>query len=118
VTTTGRRTGRPHEIEIWFAMREDRSALYLLSGGRDHSDWVRNVVVHPEVTVRLGSRGGPEIAARGRVVTDPEEDALARDLLLEKYRPRYSGGLSGWGQTSLPVAIEPVLWPERTMVNT
>jgi nitroimidazol reductase NimA-like FMN-containing flavoprotein (pyridoxamine 5'-phosphate oxidase superfamily) len=30
ITTTGRRTGRPHTIEIWFAWHDGR--LYILSG--------------------------------------------------------------------------------------
>jgi hypothetical protein len=34
------------------------------------------------------------------------EDALARHLLLEKYSPAYSGDLTGWGRTALPVAID------------
>src|ERR671931_2193382 len=38
VTTTGRSSGRPHTIEIWFALHGDRA--YLLSGGGDRSDWV------------------------------------------------------------------------------
>jgi F420H(2)-dependent quinone reductase len=89
-------------------MREDGSAIYLLSGGADRSDWVRNLVATPDVTVRLGSKDAPEAIARGRIVADPDEDAEARRLLLEKYRPRYSGGLSRWGRTALPVAIEPI----------
>ena len=105
--TTGRRTGRSHEIEIWFGMRADGSAIYLLSGGRDRSDWVRNLVENPDVIVRLGSRDDPAVAARARVVNDPGEDAEARRLLLEKYGPGYSGDLTRWGRTALPVAIEP-----------
>jgi hypothetical protein len=27
-------------------------------------------------------------------------------LLVEKYQPRYSGDLTEWGRTSLPVAID------------
>ena len=41
-------------------------------------------------------------------MTDPAEDAMARRLVLEKYRPRDGEDLSGWGRTSLPVAID---WP-------
>jgi hypothetical protein len=37
VTTAGRRTGRPHTIEIWFAA--DGGSLFLISGGGDRSDW-------------------------------------------------------------------------------
>src|SRR5438552_173300 len=33
LTTVGRRTGRPHRIELWFAEHDER--LYMLSGGRE-----------------------------------------------------------------------------------
>jgi hypothetical protein len=33
-------SGRPHTIEIWFAL--DERALYLLSGGGDLSGWRRS----------------------------------------------------------------------------
>ena len=101
VTTTGRVSGRPHEIEIWFALAD--STLYILSGGGDRSDWVRNLIRAPETTVRIGER---EFAGRGRIVTDVDEDHLARRLLLDKYRPGYQGDLSGWGGSALPVAID------------
>jgi len=39
LTTTGRRTGRPHTIEIWYAVQDGR--IYLMAGGRDRADWVR-----------------------------------------------------------------------------
>jgi deazaflavin-dependent oxidoreductase (nitroreductase family) len=101
LTTTGRRSGSPHTIEIWFALHG--SVLYLLSGGRDGSDWVRNLGDHPTVGLRLGDR---DMICTGRIVEDAEEDALARRLLLEKYGPRYSGDLEEWGRTALPVAID------------
>src|ERR671920_81740 len=53
LTTTGRVTGRPHEIEIWFALVPETLALYMLSGGGDRSDWVKNLRRNPEVTVRI-----------------------------------------------------------------
>jgi deazaflavin-dependent oxidoreductase (nitroreductase family) len=101
LTTTGRVTGRPHRIEIWFAIQG--STLYMLSGGGDRSDWVKNLIRTPKVTVRIATA---EFAGRGRVVKDEEEDALARRLLLEKYEPTYSGDLSDWGRTALPVAVD------------
>jgi hypothetical protein len=40
-------------------------------------------------------------------VLDPGiEEAAARQLLLEKYRPTSAGDLSGWSRTSLPVAVD------------
>jgi deazaflavin-dependent oxidoreductase (nitroreductase family) len=101
LTTTGRVSGEPREIEIWFALRG--RTVYLLSGGRDRSSWVRNLRKQPRVSVRIADRTFPGAA---RIVEDPEEDARARDLLVDKYAPRYSGGLESWRRTALPVAVE------------
>jgi deazaflavin-dependent oxidoreductase (nitroreductase family) len=100
LTTTGRATGRPHEIEIWFAI-EDQT-LYMLSGGRDRSDWVKNLRRTPQVTVRITSE---RFDGHARVVEDPEEDDLARRLLIEKYE-RNPGSLDNWRRTALPVAVD------------
>ncbi|HEX6230704.1 MAG TPA: nitroreductase family deazaflavin-dependent oxidoreductase [Actinomycetota bacterium] len=101
VTTKGRRSGTPHTIEIWFALHG--AVVYLLSGGGEGSDWVRNLQAHPTVGLRLGDR---DMICRARVVADPDEDALARGLLLSKYGSRYSGDLTAWGNTALPIAID------------
>jgi deazaflavin-dependent oxidoreductase (nitroreductase family) len=100
LTTTGRASGRTHRIEIWFALHE--ATVYLLSGGRDRSDWVRNLIATPEVQLEIG---GETRSTTARVVEpDTEEDALARGLLVEKYRSS-ADDLASWGRTSLPVAI-------------
>ena len=101
VTTTGRSSGRPHTIEIWFAFHDAR--VYVLSGGGDASDWVKNIRVNPTVGLRIGDR---DMLCRAYVVEDSDEDALARRLLMEKYQPRYTGDLNEWRETSLPVAFE------------
>jgi deazaflavin-dependent oxidoreductase (nitroreductase family) len=105
LTTTGRVSGRPHTIEIWFAL--NGRTLYLLSGGGDRSDWVRNLLRDPEVTVRVGSRRAPELHGRARAVDpDSDEDELARALVTGKYQPTYGGDLSGWRRGALPVAVD------------
>ncbi len=101
LTTTGRATGRPHTIEIWFAL--DGHTLYMLSGGGTKADWVKNVQRRPEVTVRIDAE---HFAGRARVVEDAAEDALARQLVADKYQPRYNGDLSSWRHTALPVAVD------------
>jgi deazaflavin-dependent oxidoreductase (nitroreductase family) len=100
LTTTGRVTGRPHEIEIWFAI-EGRT-LYMLSDGRDGSDWVKNLQRTPEVAVRIANE---RIEGQARVVEDAGEDELARQLLVEKYESN-PGSLANWRRTALPVAVE------------
>jgi deazaflavin-dependent oxidoreductase (nitroreductase family) len=101
LTTTGRTTGEPREIEIWFGL--DGSTLYLLSGGGDRSNWVRNLIADPKVSVRIGDR---TFNGRGRIVEDADEDAQARQLVLDKYREGYSGDLTDYGRNALPVAID------------
>jgi deazaflavin-dependent oxidoreductase (nitroreductase family) len=102
LTTTGRRTGRPHRIEIWFFERGGR--LYLLSGGQDGSDWVRNVRNEPSVTLELARHRGP---ATARVVDDGDDPAQApaRQGLRDKYEPEYGSSLARWARESLLVEI-------------
>ena len=85
---------------MWFAL--DGETLYMLSGGRDRSDWVKNLQRTPEVKVRIGAE---TFEGHARVVEDTEEDELARRLLVEKYE-RNPGSLSNWRRTALPVAVE------------
>lgn len=100
-TTTGRVTGRPHEIEIWFGAT-DRT-LYLLSGSAK-SDWVQNLRKNPAVTVRIARH---TFAGTARIVQDQDEDRMARYLLAEKYQEWEEGRtLSEWARTALPVAID------------
>jgi deazaflavin-dependent oxidoreductase (nitroreductase family) len=102
LTTRGRVTGRLHEIEIWFAL--DGSTLFVLSGGGDRSDWVRNVMAESSVSVRLGTRTWDGAA---RVLTPrTDEDARARRSVFDKYQARYDGDLTAWRERALPVAID------------
>jgi deazaflavin-dependent oxidoreductase (nitroreductase family) len=107
LTTTGRRSGRPHEIEIWYAVSADGRTLYLLAGGRQNADWVRNLTADPACTVRVGRRDAPALRARARVIGATEaEDATARTLVFEKFQARYDGDLSDWREAALPVAVD------------
>ncbi|MFM2070879.1 MAG: hypothetical protein RLZZ623_1142 [Actinomycetota bacterium] len=79
-TTTGRRSGNAHEIEIWFGVVDD--ALYLISGNGPGADWYRNAVADPVVAVRID-----EDRRRGvsREVLDDEERRVVGDLMAAKY---------------------------------
>ncbi|HEY0754548.1 MAG TPA: nitroreductase/quinone reductase family protein [Ktedonobacteraceae bacterium] len=99
LTTTGRISGRPHTIEIWFAL--NGQTLYMLAGGMERSDWVRNAWQQPDVTVKVKER---VFAGQARPVKDAEEDALARQLIGEKYHEEED--LDEWLKTALPVAVD------------
>ena len=101
LTTVGRVSGRPHRIEIWFALEGE--TLYMLSGGGERSDWVKNLRRDPAVTVEIGSG---LFAGRARVVSGTAEDERARALVHDKYAGTYGGDLSGWRRTALPIAVD------------
>lgn len=101
LTTTGRVTGAPHRIEIWYAAVP--GALYLLAGAGRDSDWVRNLGAEPAVTVEID---GTEHHATGRVIENPAEQERARSLVFDKYSPRGHGDLTGWRERALPVALD------------
>jgi deazaflavin-dependent oxidoreductase (nitroreductase family) len=103
LTTTGRVSGNAHEIEIWFAARDGK--VYILSGGRDRSDWVKNIAKTPQVRIRFDDQ---TFSGVGRIVSpDDPEDRVAREALVAKYYDWREGQpLNNWGATSLPVAIQ------------
>ncbi len=101
LTTVGRVSGRAHTIEIWFALSGAR--LFMLSGNRDRSDWVRNARKHPRVTIRIGDC---VFEADARMVEDAEEDALVRRLLRDKYEDPGITWFPDWIVNALPVAFD------------
>jgi deazaflavin-dependent oxidoreductase (nitroreductase family) len=102
VSTTGRVTGKPHTIEIWFGL--NGNSLYLLSGDTDKADWVKNLKKNPSAIVRIGKH---TFHATARIVTDEKEEMMARYMLAEKYGEWEDGKtLSEWARTALPVAID------------
>jgi deazaflavin-dependent oxidoreductase (nitroreductase family) len=104
LTTTGRLTGRPHRIEIWYVL--EGGTVYLLAGAGRRSDWVKNLVAAPAVLVEVD---GTIHGARGRPLDgegDGDEAELARSLVHAKYAPRSGGDLTGWRDSALPVALD------------
>ena len=101
LTTIGRVTGKPHEIEIWFGLNVP--TLYLMSGdGR--SDWVKNLLKNPSVTVQIGNH---TFSGTARLVNHEQEQTIARNMIADKYKEREAdGSLSEWAQTALVVGID------------
>ena len=103
LTTTGRVSGKAHTIEIWFALENGK--LYMLSGGGDRADWVKNIRKSSEVRVRVGSQ---TVRAKARILREgTKEDQRARELLDGKYQGWREGKrLSFWARGSRPVAVD------------
>jgi deazaflavin-dependent oxidoreductase (nitroreductase family) len=95
LTTRGRKSGQPRQIEIWFTRYEGR--YYLVAEHREHAHWVRNLLANPHVQVRVGDGRFP---ARARVVDARKEPALAREIRARSEK-KY-----GWGD-GLVVELDP-----------
>jgi deazaflavin-dependent oxidoreductase (nitroreductase family) len=93
LTTTGRVTGQPREIEIWFVEFDDR--FYILAEHFNRAQWVQNIRRTPRVRVRLGNH---QFDATARVL-DEQRDAMAWQRAQQLAREKY-----GWGD-GLPVEI-------------
>ncbi len=61
LTTTGRISGNPHEIEIWYV--EHEGCYYLISEKREAAHWVQNIGADPAVRFRLGEVTAAAVAS-------------------------------------------------------
>ena len=95
LTTTGRRSGRPREIEIWFTRRDGR--YYRIAEHGEDARWVQNLRADPRVRWQVGDANG---GARARVVDHAREPALA-DAIRALSEAKY-----GWGD-GLVVELTP-----------
>ena len=94
LTTLGRKTGRPREIEIWFTERDGR--FYVIAEDST-AHWLQNLRVAPEAKVRVA---GQSFAARARIVspdTEPDLHRAVQELSRQKY---------GWGEGTI-VKLDP-----------
>ena len=96
LTTRGRKSGLPREIEIWFTHRDGR--FYLIAE-YPTSNWLRNLRADSQARVRVA---GKSFAAHARFITSEAEPELHRaiaDLSNQKY---------GWGDgTIVELVVEP-----------
>lgn len=98
LTTTGRRTRLPREIEIWYTQRSGR--YYVISEQHDRAQWIRNLLADPRVRWRVGN---VTFSGRARVVEPAAEPELA-EAVQNCSRHKY-----GWGEGLI---VE--LAPDRT----
>jgi deazaflavin-dependent oxidoreductase (nitroreductase family) len=104
LTTTGRKTGKPHTKPIWFVV--DAGKLVVQAGKDGKTDWYRNLAKSPTATVRQGDY---TFRVRAQRVEDRARvDAIHR-LFLKKYTSAwllsFVGSSIGRGR---PVELEPI----------
>ena len=94
ITTSGRKSGKPHRIEIWFYRYGD--AIYL-SGlpGRRTRRWLLNLEAEPRFTFHLKGDVIADLPATAEVITDPAERRRVLSAFYADHRRRNSSESPG-----------------------
>lgn len=75
LTTTGWKSGKPHEIEIWYVQVGD--CYYLVAEHREKAHWVQNIQRNPSIQFRVGAE---TFAGNGRIIDMDSETDLAAQV--------------------------------------
>lgn len=108
ITTTGRTTGLPRRIEIYFHQFD--GDLYLTGRPGFKRDWEANIEANPEFTLHLKRGVSADVAVRGR--PEPDREQRARILyraLTESWGSdpeRVRGALDRWVETAPFIRFE------------
>ena len=70
ITTTGRKSGAPSRIEIWFRRVNGRYYITGIPGARD---WYANLLANPRFIFHLKQTIQADLSACARPITDPDE---------------------------------------------
>lgn len=79
LTTIGRKTGQPRTTGVSFMPVGDRYIIF--AGWGIQSDWYKNLLANPEVTIQIGSK-------RIKATARPVEDRARRQDLMQQMRQR------------------------------
>lgn len=86
VASIGRKSGKPHLIEIWFV--EHNGRYYLCSENRDENIWVQNMRHNPNIAAHLA--GGQSTKFRGTArPVDPDAEAELHAAVAAKFDAKY-----------------------------
>lgn len=79
LTHYGRRTGKPHEVTIWFVLDGDR---FYIGTANVNRQWVQNVRKTPQIRLSIG---GEAFEGRARFLEDRAEHERAMAAIRRKY---------------------------------
>jgi deazaflavin-dependent oxidoreductase (nitroreductase family) len=80
ITVTGRKSGRPISIPVWFVLEDDK--LYLLPVKGSDTQWYKNAL--KKSSIRIDARG-----EKAEVKVAPITDATQVSSVVKKFRHKY-----------------------------
>jgi len=95
ITTTGRRSGMARRIELNAHWIEERLWLSGLASRRKRA-WILNLEADPRLTFHLKGPIRADLAAKGRVVTDPAERAAVIPAVAAAWGRRDVAAMVEW----------------------
>jgi deazaflavin-dependent oxidoreductase (nitroreductase family) len=102
LTTNGRKTGKTHTVEIWFAVSQDK--VYLSHEGEE-TDWMKNLQKNSRVFLDIGGKNFEGKASYIR--DDTDESWIGKVALYEKYYGKASREIiEDWFSLSRLIMVE------------
>jgi deazaflavin-dependent oxidoreductase (nitroreductase family) len=83
ITVTGRKSGRPISIPVWFAVEDHK--LYLVPVQGSDTAWYKNVLHNPAIRIDAGD-------TEAELKATPVTDAKQVSSVVEKLREKYGAG--------------------------
>jgi deazaflavin-dependent oxidoreductase (nitroreductase family) len=81
ITTTGRRSGKPRRVEMWFHNVDGRIFITGMPGKRD---WYANVLANPVMTFHLKQSVAADLSATAHPVVVPGEKRRILEVILDR----------------------------------
>ena len=109
ITTTGRKSGEPRRIEIYFHHFD--GSYYLTGRPVRKRDWVANILAHPEFTLHLKRGVTADVDVVGEGESDPQERARIIRLARANWNhdpAEIDSSLQKWVDTAPFIRFEPV----------
>ncbi len=102
LTTRGRKTGKLHTVELWFALADGK--IYLSHEG-EQTDWMKNLRKTDSVSARIDS---VKLDAKARIVGEGSSRELGKKALYEKYyKPASKEVIDDWFELSTVIELTP-----------
>jgi deazaflavin-dependent oxidoreductase (nitroreductase family) len=103
LTTTGRKSGKAHTVELWFSIASEK---IFLSHEGEYTDWMRNLARHHRVRIRIGKL---TLDADAVILDNGESKELGKRSLYEKYYgPAPKATIDDWFELSTIVELTPL----------
>ena len=97
ITVTGRKSGKNISLPVWFVRQQDR--LYLLPVRGSESQWYRNLLQTPVITI---AAKGTTAGVKAQPITDPKRV----DEIVSRFRKKYGAGEVKKYYSKFDVAVE------------